>query len=73
MDADYFRRGLYQVIERDYGTKVWGQMFTIYGDDGERLVEVRRAPKSTTENGGIGILDPRALPCPFVQPYMLLR
>lgn len=60
MDADYFRRGLYQVIERDYGTKVWGQMFTIYGDDGERLVEVRRAPKSTTENGGIGILDPRA-------------
>lgn len=60
MDADFFRRGLYQVIERDYGTKVWGQMFTIYGDDGERLVEVRRAPKSTAENGGTGILDPRA-------------
>lgn len=60
MDADFFRRGLYQVIERDYGTKVWGQMFTIYGDDGERLVEVRRAPKSTNENGGYGILDPRA-------------
>lgn len=60
MNADYFRRGLYQVVERDYGTKVWKEMFTIYGDDGERLVEVRRAPKSTKENGGIGILDPRA-------------
>lgn len=45
-DAEYFRlRGL-NVVEREYGTKVWGQMFTIDGDDHLPFMEVRRAPKS---------------------------
>ena len=33
-------------MERDYGTRVWGEMFTIEGDDHLSFIEVRRAPKS---------------------------
>ena len=45
-DADYFRACGIVVIERDYGTRVWGQMFTLEGDDHLPFIEVRRAPKS---------------------------
>lgn len=45
-DADYFRACGFVVIERDYGTKVWGQVFTLEGADHLPLLEVRRAPKS---------------------------
>lgn len=52
-DADYFRsRGLI-VHERDYGTRVYSQMFTIEGTDGLPLLEVRREPKSALSQGGI--------------------
>ncbi len=60
MNADFFRRQNWLVIERDYGTKVWQEMFTLIGTDGERLLEIRRNPKSSNANGGFGILDPRA-------------
>lgn len=45
-DADYFRSCGFVVIERDYGTRVWGQMFTLEGADHLPFIEVRRAPKS---------------------------
>lgn len=45
-DADYFRACGWVVIERDYGTRVWGQMFTLEGSDHLPFIEVRRAPKS---------------------------
>lgn len=45
-DADYFRSCGLVVHEREYGTKVWGQMFTILGEDHLGFIEVRRAPKS---------------------------
>ncbi len=45
-DADYFRACGCFVVERDYGTRVWGQMFTIEGTDHLPFMEVRRAPKS---------------------------
>ena len=45
-DADYFRSCGWVVIEREYGTKVWGQMFTLEGVDHLPFMEVRRAPKS---------------------------
>lgn len=45
-DAEYFRSCGWVVYERDYGTRVWGQMFTLLGDDHLPFIEVRRAPKS---------------------------
>ena len=45
-DADYFRACGCVVIERDYGTRVWREMFTIEGDDHLPFMEVRRVPKS---------------------------
>lgn len=45
-DADYFRECGFVVIEREYGTKVWGSVFTLEGSDHLPLLEVRRDPKS---------------------------
>lgn len=45
-DAEYFRSCGWVVIERDYGTRVWGQMFTLEGKDHLPFMEVRREPKS---------------------------
>ncbi len=45
-DPEYFQaRGLV-VSVRDYGTRVWGEVFTIEGSDHLPFIEVRRAPKS---------------------------
>lgn len=45
-NADYFRRVGLIVIEREYGTRVYAEMFTIQGSDGLPLLEVRRNPKT---------------------------
>ena len=45
-DADFFRACGCVVIEREYGTRVWAQMFTIEGEDHLPFMEVRRCPKS---------------------------
>lgn len=45
-DADFFRRAGFVVDEREYGTRIYNQMFTLMGDDGHPLLEVRRSPKS---------------------------
>ena len=45
-NAEFFRACGLIVTERDYGTKVWGEMFTIEGVDHLPFMEVRRAPKS---------------------------
>lgn len=45
-DADYFRRAGFVVDVREYGTRIYNQMFTLMGEDGHPLLEVRRSPKS---------------------------
>lgn len=45
-DADYFRSQGYFVHERDYGTRVWGQVFTIEDEHGHDWIEIRRCPPS---------------------------
>lgn len=45
-NADYFRRAGFVVDEREYGTRIYNQMFTLMGEDGHPLLEVRRSPKS---------------------------
>ena len=46
-DANYFRRVGLTVAERDYGTRVYKEMFTVYDLRNNPFVEVRRAPYST--------------------------
>ena len=45
-NADYFRRQGYFVHERDYGTRVWGEVFTIEDSEGHDWLEIRRQPPS---------------------------
>lgn len=45
-NADYFRKAGYLVKERDYGTRVYKEMFEITDDMGNPLLEIRRNPAS---------------------------
>lgn len=45
-DAEYFRSRGFIVHERDYGTRVWGEVFTIEDENGHDWIEVRRRPPS---------------------------
>ena len=55
--AWYRAKGL-DVSERDYGTRLYEQMFTIIDRHGYRLLEVRRKPKQTPDQNAI--LPPNA-------------
>lgn len=46
LDAYYYRCQGYRVEEREYGTRVYRQMFTILATNDEPLLEVRREPAS---------------------------
>lgn len=46
MNADYFRSHGYIVHEREYGTRVYSEMFTIEDQHGHACIEVRRNPQS---------------------------
>lgn len=46
MHADFYRSNGWVVEERDYGTRVYAEMFTLMGTDGHPLIEVRRNPKT---------------------------
>ena len=46
MNADYFRGHGYIVHEREYGTRVYNEMFTIEDQHGHAFIEVRRNPQS---------------------------
>lgn len=45
-NAEYFRSQGYFVHERDYSTRVWGEVFTIEDSEGHDWIEVRRNPPS---------------------------
>ena len=45
-NAEYFRRQGYLVKEREYGTRVYKEMFEIVNDMGDPLIEIRRNPAS---------------------------
>lgn len=55
-NADYYRRQGYLVKEREYGTRVYKEMFTIVDEDNNPLVEIRRNPASGDSNF-LGLLD----------------
>lgn len=45
-NADYFRSRGYIVSERDYGTRIYSEMFTINDEHDNPLIEIRRNAKS---------------------------
>lgn len=45
-NADYFRRKGYLVHEREYGTRVYQEMFEIVDEQNNPLIEIRRNPAS---------------------------
>ena len=58
-DADFFRNRGWEVRERDYGTRVYEQMFTIYDTHGLPFLEVRRKPYSIKGRDG-GFFPPES-------------
>lgn len=46
MNAEYYRDRGYVVIEREYGTRIYNEMFTVCDSLGNPFVEVRRSPMS---------------------------
>lgn len=49
--AEYYRSHGWIVHEREYGTRVYREMFTLEGTDGVNLLEIRRNPASQGLNG----------------------
>ena len=45
-NAEYFERAGYCVRQREYGTRVYKEMFEIIDKDGNPLIEIRRNPAS---------------------------
>ena len=56
-DAEYFRALGFAVVERDFGTRVYEQMFTLYLEDGQPFLEVRRAPHKSNEHNKYQVLE----------------
>lgn len=50
-DAEYYMKSGYVVRQRDYGTRVYREMFVLEGENGEPLLEIRRNPSSQGEFG----------------------
>ena len=67
MDAYFFERDGWQVRVRDYGTRVYEQMFTLIDTNDEPFLEVRRAPKSSSDLHGV--LDPLSCHIRLVNRY----
>ena len=51
LNAFYYTRKGYNLKEREYGTRVYREMFTILTDFDEPLIEIRRAPASSGLRG----------------------
>lgn len=66
-NADFYRQQGFEVREREYGTRVYNEMFTVCDVYGDPMLEVRRNPKS--DNKLSGILDPRSNHIRLVNRY----
>ena len=49
--SEYYRDMGYICVDREYGTRVYHEMFTIYDNQYNPLIEIRRNPKSQGEMG----------------------
>lgn len=53
LDAYFFIRDGWRVERREYGTRVYEEMFTLYDTHDEPFLEVRRHPKSNGNEAGV--------------------
>lgn len=67
LDESFFTQRGFIVRPRDYGTRVWGEMFTLLDTQGNPFIEIRRAPKSSDAENGI--LPANAAHIRFVNRY----
>lgn len=79
-DANFFRRAGFHVEEREYGTPMYNEMFTLYDHFDEPLIEIRRDPKSAETRQINGLFDTRSChvrlsnrTCYFANPVQLLQ
>ena len=79
-EANFFRRAGFHVEEREYGTPMYNEMFTLYDHFDEPLIEIRRDPKSAETRQINGLFDPRSChvrlsnrTCYFANPVQLLQ
>lgn len=79
-DANFFRRAGFHVEEREYGTPMYNEMFTLYDHFDEPMIEIRRNPKSAETRQINGLFDPRSChvrlsnrTCYFANPVQLLQ
>lgn len=68
LDADFFEVNGWHVQRRDYGTRVYKEMFTLYDMRGVPMIEVRRNPTSKISVNG-GIFDERSCHLRLTNPY----
>lgn len=59
-DAEFFKQKGWLVHEREYGTPVYHEMFTLCTHDEQPFIEIRRNPKSAQGRQLHGVLDPHA-------------
>ena len=71
LDADFFQREGWYVKQRDYGTRVYEQMFTLLDTHEEPFLEIRRAPKSSTDLQGV--LSPLSCHIRLVNRYCYFK
>lgn len=70
VNAQYFLDHGYEVVERDYGTRQYKEMFTIYDQQGEPFLEIRRNPVSGDADGrNAGMFNPLSCHVRVVNRY----
>lgn len=56
-DVEFFRSLGFEVSEREYGTRVYDQMFTLYTQDGQPFMEIRRSPHCSNDHDKFQVLE----------------
>lgn len=57
-DAEFFRKAGYRVLEREYGTRQYNQMFTLLDNTDHAFLEIRRDPVAANwANSSVGMFD----------------
>lgn len=58
---EFFQRIGWDVSVRPYGTRFYTQMFTLLFPDGERFLEIRRAPSSSNSKSAAQFFEPNSV------------
>lgn len=68
LTADFFEKDGWLVKQREYGTRIYGEMFSLCDKFGVPFIEIRRKPLSDKTKDG-GIFDERACHIRFTNYY----